>query len=314
MAAPARGRERGQPGDSSGTPGGRTCGRPGGGGAWPPAVGSRATAAVAATRRSFLGVHLLLGCTGGEFVSMTDPPAGRDRRPELPSAPVLPVLAGPAGDDDVVLVSPIVLEDHPTLAAQSPGALFDSTEIDEILTLRMLTMTDEEKAEARATDPRAAQILDRCEQLSRAGPGPVARGDARPARRDGSLPGHVRGGRDTDRRRAAVPWWDPSGRPPSTPDRRGDDRRHPCQPGKPGAAAARPPGRRPGPLPRRADRTRHRRAPRRRRCHPRRGGARRRPGGRPARVVRPLPVLRPEELEPLGATVAGPDTRRETRS
>ena len=128
---------------------------------------SRAAAEMAATRRSFLGAHLLLGCTGGEFVSMTDPPpeleaTARDCRQHR----CWPVLAGPAGEDDVALVSPIILEDHPTLAAQSPGSLFDSTEIDEILTLRILTMTDEEKAEARATDPRAALILDRSEQLS----------------------------------------------------------------------------------------------------------------------------------------------------
>jgi hypothetical protein len=38
----------------------------------------------------------------------------------------------------------------------SAGRLFDLTEIDEILTLRVLTMTDAEKAEARPTDPRAA--------------------------------------------------------------------------------------------------------------------------------------------------------------
>ena len=43
---------------------------------------------------------------------------------------------------------------------------YDSTEIDEILTLRVMTMTDEEKAQARATDPLAAQIIDRCDAMS----------------------------------------------------------------------------------------------------------------------------------------------------
>jgi hypothetical protein len=162
---------------------------------------------VEATRRSFLGAHLLLGCTGGVFVSMTDPP------PELAGVAAgchqqrcWPVLAGPAGQDDVLLVSPIILEDHPTLAARSPGSLFDSTEIDEILTLRILTMTEQEKAEARATDARAGEIIDRSERLSEAemaglhgamyapsgagspGPGPV------PAEGHGS---------------GDVPWWDP---------------------------------------------------------------------------------------------------------
>ena len=52
------------------------------------------------------------------------------------------------------------------IAEQSKGALYDSTEIDEILTLRIMTMTDEEKAQARATDPLAAQIIDRCDAMS----------------------------------------------------------------------------------------------------------------------------------------------------
>ncbi len=74
-----------------------------------------------------------------------------------------PVLAGPEGSADTVLGSPIILYDHPQIAGESTGALFDSTEIDEILTLRVMTMTETEKAEARATDPRAAEIIDRCD-------------------------------------------------------------------------------------------------------------------------------------------------------
>ncbi|MEO5653257.1 MAG: hypothetical protein ABIN79_15360, partial [Marmoricola sp.] len=77
-----------------------------------------------------------------------------------------PVLVGPVGSHDTVLGSPIILYDHPEIAEQSAGALFDSTEIDEILTLRVMTMTDAEKTEARATDPRAAEIIDRCDAMS----------------------------------------------------------------------------------------------------------------------------------------------------
>ena len=76
------------------------------------------------------------------------------------------MLASPS--EQLLLVSPIILYDHPQIAEQSSGALFDSTEIDEILTLRVLTMTDAEKAEARATDPEAAAIIDRCESMSTA--------------------------------------------------------------------------------------------------------------------------------------------------
>jgi hypothetical protein len=76
------------------------------------------------------------------------------------------VLAGPPGCHDLLLVSPIILYDHPEIADQSKGALYDSTEIDEILTLRVMTMTDEEKAQARATDPLAARIIDQCDGMS----------------------------------------------------------------------------------------------------------------------------------------------------
>jgi hypothetical protein len=116
---------------------------------------------------SLIGAHLLLHIEDGEFVSTVNPPddagtaaAGcRQHR-------WWPVLAGPATESQTLLVSPIIVEDHAELAAESAGALFDSTEIDEILTLRVMTMTDAEKAEARATDPRAAEIIDRCDAMT----------------------------------------------------------------------------------------------------------------------------------------------------
>jgi len=73
---------------------------------------------------------------------------------------------GAEGDTDVVLASPIILYDYPAVAPESAGALFDATEIDEILTLRVMTLTDEEKAAARATDAHAAAIIDRCDTMS----------------------------------------------------------------------------------------------------------------------------------------------------
>ncbi|MFJ8851855.1 hypothetical protein [Streptomyces sp. NPDC102437] len=121
----------------------------------------------AAIRSSLIGAHLLLRAHDAEFVSLLEPPAGaaaaagrcRQRR-------CWPVLAGPKGATDTLLGAPIILYDYPEVAEQSPGALFDSTEIDEILTLRVMTMTEEEKAEARATDPRAREIIDRCDGMS----------------------------------------------------------------------------------------------------------------------------------------------------
>ncbi|MDQ6849257.1 MAG: hypothetical protein M3070_04640 [Actinomycetota bacterium] len=116
---------------------------------------------------SFIGAHLLVSATDGEFVSMTDPPDDAAAAVDACTQHrCWPVLAGPSGERSLMLASPIILYDHPEIAAQSAGALFDSTEIDEILTLRVMTLTDEEKAAARATDPRAAEIIDRCDAMS----------------------------------------------------------------------------------------------------------------------------------------------------
>ncbi len=117
-----------------------------------------------AMAQSLIAVHTMLALDEGRFVSLLDPP---DRAGGVPSTcrseGSYPVLIG---EDDVVLSSPIILYDHPEVAPQSPGDLYDSLEIDEILALRVMTLTDEEKSEARGTDPRAAAIIDRCDDLS----------------------------------------------------------------------------------------------------------------------------------------------------
>jgi hypothetical protein len=77
---------------------------------------------------------------------------------------VWPVLVGER-EHEVVLCSPIILYDHPEISLESPGDLYDALEIDEILSLRTMTLTDEEKRQARATDPRAAAIIDRVDSM-----------------------------------------------------------------------------------------------------------------------------------------------------
>ncbi len=64
-----------------------------------------------------------------------------------------------------MLSSPIILYDYPQIAPESPGDLFDGAEIDEILTLRIMAMTDAEKAEMRQVDDYARRILERTESL-----------------------------------------------------------------------------------------------------------------------------------------------------
>jgi hypothetical protein len=116
--------------------------------------------------QSLVSTHAILRLGDGEFVSMTDPPeALREAVAKCSNQGTWPVLVGDGEKRNTLLSSPIILYDYPQIAPESPGDLFDGTEIDEILTLRILTMTDEEKEEVRKTDPRARQLLERTEAL-----------------------------------------------------------------------------------------------------------------------------------------------------
>ncbi|VVJ23812.1 Uncharacterized protein MSMEG_2715 [Amycolatopsis camponoti] len=119
-----------------------------------------------ALRHALLAAHLVLSVGTGHFLSMLDPPEWAKPAVEACRQERLwPVLIGDTSRSTVVLASPIILYDDPAIAPESPGDLFDGTEIDEILTLRTMTLTDEEKREARATDPRAAAIVDRVDTM-----------------------------------------------------------------------------------------------------------------------------------------------------
>jgi hypothetical protein len=113
---------------------------------------------------SLVAVHTMLAVDAGTFVSLLDPPTeASGAAAHCHSDGAYPVLIG---QGDVVLASPIILYDRPEVAAQSPGDLYDSLEIDEILALRVMTLTDEEKSEARGTDARAAAVINRCDAMS----------------------------------------------------------------------------------------------------------------------------------------------------
>jgi hypothetical protein len=115
---------------------------------------------------ALVSAHLMLGLTAGAFVSMTDPPQwAADAVAQCRNEHTWPVLAGAGGRGDVVLSSPIILEDHPHIAPESPGALYDATEIDEILALRTAALTDQEKREARGTDDRAGAVIDLADSM-----------------------------------------------------------------------------------------------------------------------------------------------------
>ena len=115
---------------------------------------------------STVSTHTILSAKNGEFVSLLEPP---EELSEAVSAceniKTYPVLAGIEGEKDCMLSSPIILYDYPQIADESQGDLFDGGEIDEILTLRIMTLTDEEKYEMRGVDDRVRRLLERTESM-----------------------------------------------------------------------------------------------------------------------------------------------------
>jgi hypothetical protein len=173
-----------------------------------------------ALRRSLVAAHTLLAVDAGSFVSLLDPPEWA--RPAVASCDnqhTWPVLVGEEGRDDVLLSSPIILYDHPRVAPESPRDLYDGTEIDEILTLRTMALTEKEKAEARATDERAAALIDHVDALPPellerlhgavrylSSPG----GQIVPPATTGGSGGHQSvPSLDSSTGPGSVPWWDP---------------------------------------------------------------------------------------------------------
>ena len=113
---------------------------------------------------SLVSAHLIMGVENGEFLSLLDPPAScLDLAEQCENRGVWPVLAGDGAT--TLLASPIILYDYPKVAPESVGNLFDGTEIDEILSLRILTLTDQEKQEIRQSDARARELLERTEGI-----------------------------------------------------------------------------------------------------------------------------------------------------
>jgi hypothetical protein len=121
-----------------------------------------------AQRHSFASTHTLLRSPDGAFVSLVDPPEHLARHTAACiNQGTWPVLVGEPGARDTMLSAPIILPDHPQVAPESPGDLFDATEIDRLLILNTLSLTPEEQHEMRASDPRAREILERCTALGR---------------------------------------------------------------------------------------------------------------------------------------------------
>jgi hypothetical protein len=118
-------------------------------------------------QKTLVSAHTIFTVENGAFVSLMDTPDEfKAAAQSCKNIKTWPVLAGEAGDRSTLLSSPIILYDYPQIAPESGGDFFDGAEIDQLLLLNVLTLTDAEKAEMRASDPRAREILERSEALT----------------------------------------------------------------------------------------------------------------------------------------------------
>ena len=172
--------------------------------ATPPVGAGRSPAATSPRGAALVAVHTCWS-TGrpGSSRSLDPPPDAAAAAAGCRNDGCWPVLVGD-DDADACCRRRSSCRDQPAIAPESPGDLFDATEIDEILTLRMMTLTEEEKADRARHRPAGGR-------------------DHRPLRRDaagwtslhGALPRRcTAGGEPTT---ARTPWWDPA---PTRPCRR----------------------------------------------------------------------------------------------
>lgn len=105
----------------------------------------------AALARSLISAHVVLRIRGGRFISPLES--------DCASVNTYPVLAGE--DDDTVVGAAIVLPDHPQLAPESRGGLFDSTEIEEALLLHVHALSDAEREQIEQQDPAVREMIAR---------------------------------------------------------------------------------------------------------------------------------------------------------
>ena len=132
-----------------------------------PETGTVASRGDSIVLQSFVSTHTLLQVRQGAFISLLEPPEALKPLAQVcQNLHTWPVLVGNEGEYDVMLSSPIILYDYPQIAPESPGPLFDGTEIDEILILRIMTLTDEEKREIREGDSQGREILERTENMT----------------------------------------------------------------------------------------------------------------------------------------------------
>ncbi|MGI8670873.1 MAG: hypothetical protein ACR2J3_13665 [Aridibacter sp.] len=119
-----------------------------------------------ALMRAFVSTHTILNVKSGGFVSLLEPSEKFEEIAKTcENIGTYPVMVGDEGEREFLLSSPIILYDYPQIAPESAGDYFDGTEMDEMLALRILTLTDDEKHQMRGADERTRQMLERTETM-----------------------------------------------------------------------------------------------------------------------------------------------------
>jgi len=101
---------------------------------------------------SLVSTHCVLRTTRGRFVSPLDASG-------CENVNTWPVLVG--DDDAAVLAAAIFLPDHPRIAPESQGDLFDGTEIEEALLLHVHALSDAERESIAEQDGPVRELLAR---------------------------------------------------------------------------------------------------------------------------------------------------------
>lgn len=109
--------------------------------------------------RSMLSTHLLMRVENDRFVSPLE--RGDDGVAGCCQVNTWPVLATPS--DDALLGPTIMLPEHPEIAPESVNDFFDGTEIEEALVLHIQALSDQEREEIAAQDPKVREMLARAD-------------------------------------------------------------------------------------------------------------------------------------------------------
>lgn len=109
--------------------------------------------------KSMLSTHLLARVEDGKFLSPLE--RGDDGVAGCCQVNTWPVLATP--NDDALLAPTFMLPDHPEIAPESVNDFFDGTEIEEALVLHIQALSDQEREEISAQDPKVREMLARAD-------------------------------------------------------------------------------------------------------------------------------------------------------